>query len=173
MDKGKSAGVESYSAIALGPMVFSRWPFPGSHPHVEDHVLVVRGPYRIVRHPVYTGYLALLHGSGLASLNVCLLVLGPVSLLGILIQASSEDQLLGARFGREYECYAGRVGRLVPRFGNRVAEPSAVPGLGGIRGSGRKRSSNERFRVPFGEDSKEQVCSTGACNVEKTGLAGL
>ncbi len=82
----------------------------------EDHVLLVSGPYRLVRHPVYTGYLALLLGSGLAALNVCLFLLGPVSLLGILIQASSEEQVLGARFGRQYECYAERVGRLVPRF---------------------------------------------------------
>jgi protein-S-isoprenylcysteine O-methyltransferase Ste14 len=82
----------------------------------EDHALVVRGPYRLVRHPVYTGYLALLLGSGLGSLNVCLLLLWPVSLLGILIQAAAEERVLGARFGREYERYAARVGRLVPRF---------------------------------------------------------
>jgi protein-S-isoprenylcysteine O-methyltransferase Ste14 len=101
----------------------------------EDHALVAHGPYRIVRHPVYTGYLALLLGSGLASLNVCLLLLWPVSLLGIRIQASSEEQLLGVRFGRAYECYAGRVGRLLPRFGNRVAEPSAAPDPAGIPSS--------------------------------------
>jgi protein-S-isoprenylcysteine O-methyltransferase Ste14 len=89
----------------------------------DDHALVVSGPYRLVRHPVYTGYLALLFGSGVASLNVCLLLLWPVALLGIIIQAASEEQLLAARFGREYECYAGRVGRLVPCFWSRVAEP--------------------------------------------------
>lgn len=92
----------------------------------EDHVLLVSGPYRFVRHPVYTGYLALLLGSGLASLNVCLLLFWPVSLLGILIQAASEEQVLGARFGREYGNYAERVGRLVPRFRSRVTEPVAI-----------------------------------------------
>jgi protein-S-isoprenylcysteine O-methyltransferase len=86
----------------------------------EDHALVVRGPYRLVRHPVYTGYLALLLGSGVASLNVCLLLLWPVSFLGILVQAASEEQLLAARFGREYERYAARVNRLVPRFWGRA-----------------------------------------------------
>jgi protein-S-isoprenylcysteine O-methyltransferase Ste14 len=82
----------------------------------EDHALVVSGPYRFVRHPVYMGYLALLFGSGLATLNLCLLLLWPVSLLGILIQAASEEQLLRARFGHDYEHYANRTGRLVPRF---------------------------------------------------------
>jgi protein-S-isoprenylcysteine O-methyltransferase Ste14 len=82
----------------------------------EDHALVTGGPYRLVRHPIYAGYLALLLGSGVASLNACLLLLWPVSLLGILIQAASEEQLLRARFGRDYERYAERTGQLVPRF---------------------------------------------------------
>jgi len=54
----------------------------------EDHALVGNGPYRFVRHPVYAGYLALLLGSGVASLNICLGLLWPVSLIGILIQAA-------------------------------------------------------------------------------------
>ncbi len=87
----------------------------------EDHALVARGPYGVIRHPVYTGYLALLLGGGVASANVCLLLLWPVSLLGILIQAASEEQLLGARFGQDYARYVGRTGRLVPRFRRRTA----------------------------------------------------
>ena len=96
----------------------------------EDHALVESGPYRFVRHPVYAGYLALLLGSGVASLNVCLLLLWPISLLGILIQAAAEEQLLTAKFGQDYERYVGRVGRLVPHFGRRAAEPHAAPARG-------------------------------------------
>jgi protein-S-isoprenylcysteine O-methyltransferase Ste14 len=88
----------------------------------KDHTLIESGPYRFVRHPVYTGYLALLLGSGVASFNGCILLLWPVSLLGILIQAASEEQLLAARFGRDYERYVGRIGRLVPRCWSRTAE---------------------------------------------------
>jgi len=92
----------------------------------EDHALIESGPYRFVRHPVYAGYLGLLLGSGVASLNVCLWLLWPVSLLGILIQADSEEQLLATRFGRDYERYVRRIGRLVPRCWSRVAEPVAA-----------------------------------------------
>jgi protein-S-isoprenylcysteine O-methyltransferase len=94
----------------------------------EDHDLVVRGPYRFIRHPVYAGYLALLLGAGVASLNAAVLLLWPVSLLGILIQGASEEQLLEAKFGRDYERYAGRVGRLVPRLWTRATERGAVAG---------------------------------------------
>jgi protein-S-isoprenylcysteine O-methyltransferase Ste14 len=91
----------------------------------EDHALVVSGPYQFVRHPVYTGYLALLLGSGLAALNVGVLLLWPVALLGILIQAASEEQVLAARFGQDYARYVGRTGRLVPRFWRRAAKANA------------------------------------------------
>jgi protein-S-isoprenylcysteine O-methyltransferase Ste14 len=91
----------------------------------EDHALIQSGPYRWVRHPVYAGYLALLLGSGVASLNVCLWLLWPVSLLGILLQATSEEQLLGERFGQDYARYVRRTGRLVPRFWRQALEPDA------------------------------------------------
>ena len=96
----------------------------------EDHALIESGPYRFVRHPVYAGYLALLLGSGVATLNVCLWLLWPVSLLGILIQAAAEEQLLAERFGQDHKRYVRRTGRLVPRFWGQAAEP-AVPADGG------------------------------------------
>jgi protein-S-isoprenylcysteine O-methyltransferase Ste14 len=89
----------------------------------EDHALVRNGPYRFVRHPVYAGYLALLLGSGVASLNLCLWLIWPVSLIGILTQAACEERLLAARFGQDFECYVRRTGRLVPRLWGQSAVP--------------------------------------------------
>jgi protein-S-isoprenylcysteine O-methyltransferase Ste14 len=83
---------------------------------LQDHALITSGPYRFIRHPIYTGYLALLLGTGVAMLNVWLLLLWPLSFLGILVQAGSEERLLGTRFGEDYERYVGRTGQLVPRF---------------------------------------------------------
>ncbi len=87
----------------------------------QDHALVTAGPYRFVRHPVYSGYLAMLLGSGLGTLNLCLLLLWPFSLLGILVQARSEEQLLESKFGQVYQNYAGRTGQLIPRFWGRTS----------------------------------------------------
>jgi protein-S-isoprenylcysteine O-methyltransferase Ste14 len=83
---------------------------------LQDHTLITSGPYRFVRHPIYSGYLALLLGSGLGMLNVWLLLLWPLALVGILIQVGSEERLLGAKFGPAYRRYAGRTGQLVPRL---------------------------------------------------------
>jgi protein-S-isoprenylcysteine O-methyltransferase Ste14 len=83
---------------------------------LSDHALIERGPYRFIRHPVYTGYLALLLGSGVASLNLWVLLIWPVSLLGILVQSSSEERVLGERFGQDHQRYVRRTGRLFPRL---------------------------------------------------------
>jgi protein-S-isoprenylcysteine O-methyltransferase Ste14 len=83
---------------------------------VPDHALVTRGPYRFVRHPIYSGYLALLLGSGVGTSNLVLLLFWPISLLGILIQSGAEEELLKAKFGEAYRDYAARTGRLLPHF---------------------------------------------------------
>jgi protein-S-isoprenylcysteine O-methyltransferase Ste14 len=82
----------------------------------QDHALIMSGPYRFLRHPIYSGYLALLLGSGVGMLNVYLLLLWPLSLLGILVQANSEERLLESKFGQAYRRYVGCTGQLVPRL---------------------------------------------------------
>jgi protein-S-isoprenylcysteine O-methyltransferase Ste14 len=86
-----------------------------------DHALITGGPYQFLRHPIYSGYLALLFGSGLGMLNVYLLLLWPISLLGILVQAGSEERLLESKFGPAYRSYASRTGRFVPRWWSRAS----------------------------------------------------
>jgi protein-S-isoprenylcysteine O-methyltransferase Ste14 len=83
----------------------------------RDHELVVEGPFRFVRHPAYSGDLALWLGSALATLNVLLMGLWPLYVLGATMQSRVEDELLAAKFGDEYRHYAARVGRFVPRLG--------------------------------------------------------
>jgi len=78
----------------------------------RDHELVVEGPFRLVRHPAYSGDLALWLGSALATLNVLLLVLWPLYLLGVRIQSRVEEGLLESKFGHEYRRYASRVAAL-------------------------------------------------------------
>jgi protein-S-isoprenylcysteine O-methyltransferase Ste14 len=79
-----------------------------------DHTLVVRGPFRRVRHPVYSGDLALWLGATLGTLNVLLLVLWPLYLAGLSAEASAEEELLAAKFGQAYRDYMARVARFVP-----------------------------------------------------------
>jgi protein-S-isoprenylcysteine O-methyltransferase Ste14 len=112
---GFAVGLSGAMLLTWAAIVLGRF-FVHEAAVFQDHALITTGPYRFIRHPIYSAYLALLLGSGVATLNVWLLMLWPLSLLGILVQAGSEEQLLRTRFGQDYERYLGRTGQLVPRF---------------------------------------------------------
>jgi protein-S-isoprenylcysteine O-methyltransferase Ste14 len=87
----------------------------------SDHKLVEAGPYRFLRHPAYSGDLALWLGAALGTMNFLLLCLWSISVLGTYLQMRQEETLLASKFGTAYGSYARRTGRLVPRLRSRSA----------------------------------------------------
>lgn len=81
----------------------------------RDHELVRSGPYRLVRHPVYTGLALHFAGVCLATGNL-LLIVGTllVTYPALYLRARTEERLLRERFGAAYDEYAREVGMLVP-----------------------------------------------------------
>lgn len=89
-----------------------------------DHTLVTEGPYRHVRHPMYSAFF--LSGIGLLLLTANALV-GVVNLGAILVmyllRAPAEEAMMVDHFGDEYRAYMQRTGRLVPRLRAPAARP--------------------------------------------------
>ena len=85
-----------------------------NHPYWTRE-FVGAGPYRLVRHPVYTGLALHFAGACLATGNL-LLVAGTllVTYPALYARASAEERLLRAHFGAAYDAYAREVGMLVP-----------------------------------------------------------
>ena len=83
----------------------------------EDQALVETGPYRWIRHPVYTAYLASYLGGGLLASN-WVLTFVPVTLYAVLvaIRLRREEAVLEETFGERYVAYKARTGRLLPRI---------------------------------------------------------
>lgn len=80
-----------------------------------NHELIRSGPYRWVRHPVYSSFLCLLLGTGLLLAPLWLMALGvAVFLCGTEIRVRVEDALLAARFGKEFEQYRSAVSAYLP-----------------------------------------------------------
>lgn len=87
---------------------------------LEEHSLVTSGPYRLVRHPIYTGMVGMLLGSGiLVSRWESVVVGAAVFLCGTVIRVRIEERLLRAVFGTDYENYARKVPALIPRWPGR------------------------------------------------------
>lgn len=86
----------------------------------QDHKLVQHGPYRLVRHPLYSGLLLATLGTTLA-FGLWHALLGAALLwIGFISRAAREDALLAGHFGAEFEAYRARSGRLAPRLARRT-----------------------------------------------------
>ena len=80
-----------------------------------DHRVVERGPYRLVRHPAYTGSILTLLGMTLA-----LKTWGATILLAVIFgiafgyRIHIEEETLSAELGSDYASYMKRTKRLIP-----------------------------------------------------------
>jgi protein-S-isoprenylcysteine O-methyltransferase Ste14 len=74
------------------------------------------GPYRWIRHPIYSGMLVLLIGNAILVPHPAIAVMALLTVLGITYQARREEQYLLGAFGERYARYLGRTGRFFPRL---------------------------------------------------------
>ena len=86
--------------------------------------LVVRGPYRHVRNPMYLGAMLALCGGALVYQSAALLgyAAGFALVMHILV-VSYEESTLTLAFGNEYTSYRRRVRRWLPNKGMELAKP--------------------------------------------------
>lgn len=80
----------------------------------KDHHLITTGPYRVVRHPRYTGILCLAAGLTLLFHAWAGVMLTAAALALIFFRIADEERLLSQEFGEEWQEYARRTHRLVP-----------------------------------------------------------
>jgi len=80
-----------------------------------DHELVDTGPYRWVRHPLYSSYFLLALGLLALSGNWLVGTSMLVYFLTVAIRTPLEEAMLVSRLGERYVAYQGRTGRFFPR----------------------------------------------------------
>ena len=80
----------------------------------QDPELITTGPYRIVRHPIYTGILVAVLGSGL-SVDFRWFIWSLFLFIYFSYSAATEEKILTAQFPVEYPEYKKRTpGRIFP-----------------------------------------------------------
>jgi protein-S-isoprenylcysteine O-methyltransferase Ste14 len=78
------------------------------------HELITRGPYALVRHPIYTGILIMIVGTVIVFGHVAAIIALPFVFWGLWIKLRYEERLMLEKFPEEYAAYQRRVKRLIP-----------------------------------------------------------
>lgn len=113
------------SLIAAGMtaagLVFTIWArrhlgrnWSGSVAIKADHELVTTGPYRLARHPIYTGLLLAFAGTALVVAEIRGLVAFAIAFAALWRKLKLEERFMREQFGQAYTDYSRRVAALVP-----------------------------------------------------------
>jgi protein-S-isoprenylcysteine O-methyltransferase Ste14 len=82
----------------------------------REHKLVTSGPYRWVRHPLYTFGSSMFIAFGMMADNWFIALLGILAFLAMASRTPKEEANLIEKFGDEYREYMKRTGRYLPKF---------------------------------------------------------
>jgi protein-S-isoprenylcysteine O-methyltransferase Ste14 len=118
----EAGGVLVGMAVAIGGMALRLWAvrtlgqyFTYVVKVTPDQKVVDTGPYRLIRHPSYTGGLLTGIGIGLSmGYAATAAIIGVTSFLAYLVRLRVEERALADTIGEPYRAYMARTKRLVP-----------------------------------------------------------
>lgn len=99
-----------WARLALG----SNW--SGTVTIKANHELIRRGPYRFIRHPIYTGMLAALLATAITQRMVTGLLGFAVVAFALYWKAQREESFLSQEFGEAFTEHRRHTGMFLPRF---------------------------------------------------------
>jgi protein-S-isoprenylcysteine O-methyltransferase Ste14 len=105
------------------------------NPDALDHRLIVAGPFRYLRDPLYLGTILLAVGFGLLAPPSGFAFIVGANLILVSLLVREETALMRVRYGATYDAYRAAVPSLIPRFtaatvpGSETVKPSLAQGL--------------------------------------------
>ena len=105
-------------ALGLFVTLWARWTLAGNWSSdvtfKQGHELIRTGPYRLVRHPIYTGLLVMALGTALNVGQLRGWLALPLMAAAFWIKLKQEERLMLRHFPNEYPAYQKQVKALVP-----------------------------------------------------------
>jgi len=101
-------------ALRILPVFILGHRFSGLVAIQPGHTLVTTGTYGVIRHPSYLGLLVNALGWAFAFRSGVGVLLTVLTIPPLIARINSEEALLHAQFGAEYDAYRARTSRLIP-----------------------------------------------------------
>jgi len=108
-------------AVVLAGLAFAVWArlilagnWSGTVTLKRDHELIRRGPYALVRHPIYTGLITALLGTAIAIDEIRAALAVVIVTVSFVTKMRTEEAFMRAAFGGAYDDYRRSVPALVP-----------------------------------------------------------
>jgi protein-S-isoprenylcysteine O-methyltransferase len=102
------------AAFAVWARVFLGGNWSSSVTIKENHTLVRTGPYSVVRHPIYSGFLLAVTGTAIAAGEARSFLALVLIFVAFRLKLQVEEGFMIEQFGAEYEEYAHHVKALIP-----------------------------------------------------------
>ncbi len=83
----------------------------------KNHKLVVKGPFKFVRHPQYISQILMDLGAGFVVMSYIILPIALFQIPFIIFRASIEEKLMNKHFGEEFKAYKTKSGFMIPFIG--------------------------------------------------------
>lgn len=80
----------------------------------EDHTLITKGPYKLIRHPIYTGLLLMFSGNAIIVGDYRGIIAVIIVLLSFWFKLVKEEKTMIGIFGDQYLKYVKKTKRLIP-----------------------------------------------------------
>jgi len=114
-------------SLTAGGLIFAVWArialganWSGTVTIKSGHNLIRRGPYRWIRHPIYTGLLGSMVGTLVLQGEVRSFLGFALALLALYRKAKREERFLSEEFGEGFAEHAKHTGMFLPRFSSPV-----------------------------------------------------
>jgi protein-S-isoprenylcysteine O-methyltransferase Ste14 len=71
----------------------------------KEHKIVTNGPYKVIRHPIYTAMFFWVIGLALFTANMIFVLLALLTIVGLVLRVPKEEKMMTDQFGEEYKKY--------------------------------------------------------------------
>jgi protein-S-isoprenylcysteine O-methyltransferase Ste14 len=109
-----ACGQMGWARVLFAPALFPQG--QGAHENRLPQRLVVSGPYRYVRNPLYSTDMTVMLSTALLTQHWLVVVTLIAYIAQLIMQLRLEERELKQRFGAAYERYLQRVPRFIPRL---------------------------------------------------------